>query len=81
MAKIFYDHLVYREEIFAELDGYQLTIDERQDIERLVDETLHHEVLNIILEKLPESKHRKFLAHLHKNPADPEILSPTDRSQ
>lgn len=74
MTKIFYDHLVLREEISAELDGYELTVDEREEIERLADETLHHEVLNVILEKLPESKHKKFLTHFHKNPSDPELL-------
>lgn len=73
--KIFYDHLVYREEISAELAGYELTVDEREEIERLADETLHHEVLNIILEKLPESKHKKFLSQFHKNPSDPQLLT------
>lgn len=72
--KVFYDHLVIREEITEELDRYELTIDEREEIVRLVDETLHHHVLDVILTHLPKEKHQKFLAEFHKAPHDPKLL-------
>lgn len=75
MKQIFYDHLVIREDIEVELDRYRLDVNDREEILRLVDETLHAEVLHVILSKLPKEKHRKFLTHFHTNPADPDLLS------
>lgn len=74
MKQIFYDHLVLREDIEVELDHYKIDINDREEILRLADETLHHEVLNVILTRLPKEKHQKFLTHFHKNPSDPKLL-------
>lgn len=75
MKQIFYDHLVIREDIEIELDRYKIDLNDREEILRLADETLHHEVLNVILTKLPKEKHHQFLTHFHKNPADPKLLT------
>lgn len=72
--KIFYDHLVLREEITVELDRYSLNKDDREEIIRLIDETLHHEVLNTILTSLPKEKHHQFLTRYHQRPHDPDLL-------
>lgn len=74
MSKIFYDHLVYREEITAVLDQNKLTIDEREELVRIVDEHLHHNVLDVILKNLPKEKHEEFLANFHRSPHDEELL-------
>lgn len=74
MAKIFYDHLVLREEIEVELEGYNLTPDEREEIVRLADETLHNEVLHTVLTHLPKDKHEQFLSLFHKSPGDNALL-------
>lgn len=74
MSKIFYDHLVIREEIIQELDKYVLTVEEREELIRLADETLHHQVLNVILSHLPKEKHPEFLTKFHRSPGDETIL-------
>lgn len=74
MTKIFYDHLVVREEITTELEKYSLTVDEREELIRLADETLHHHVLNIILTHLPKEKHKEFLTKFHQSPHDEKLL-------
>ncbi len=74
MSKIFYDHLVYREEIIAELDKHQVTIEEREEIVQLVDETIHHHVLDVILTNLPKDKHEEFLVKFLNTPFDDKLL-------
>lgn len=74
MSKIFYDHLVAREEIIAVLDQHKLTIEEREELVRLVDENLHHQVLDTILTHLPKEKHEEFLRELHRRPHDLRLL-------
>lgn len=72
MTKIFYDHLVAIEELTTELD--RLNNEEGSHITALIDETLHHHVLDTILTHLPKEHHETFLAHFHKAPADPQLL-------
>lgn len=74
MSKIFYDHLVLREEVTIELDKYNLAREEREELIQLVDETLHHQVLNTILTHLPKEKHREFLEKFHQAPHDEKLL-------
>lgn len=73
-AKIFYDHLVAREEIIAVLDKHKLAVEEREELVALIDEHLHHHVLDTILTHLPRAKHKEFLEKFHKNPADEGLL-------
>lgn len=74
MSKIFYDHLVVREEIIAEIDKHQITIEEKDELVQLVDETLHHHVLDTILSALPKEKHENFLIKFHNTPFDQRLL-------
>ncbi len=74
MGKIFYDHLIVREEIIRELEGYEMQAVERDELIQLVDETLHHHTLDVILTHLPKEKHREFLEKFHKAPHDQALL-------
>ncbi|MBI2404816.1 hypothetical protein HYV22_01400 [Candidatus Gottesmanbacteria bacterium] len=72
MAKIFYDHLVAIDELVIELDSLDAVA--RQEIINLMDETLHHHVLDTILTHLPQEHHTAFLERFHRSPHDPELL-------
>jgi hypothetical protein len=74
MSKIFYDHLVLREEITLELDNYHLSTEEKEDLINIIDETLHHHILNLILSHLPKTKHQEFISRLHTRPDDSGLL-------
>ncbi|MBI3559170.1 hypothetical protein HY085_02130 [Candidatus Gottesmanbacteria bacterium] len=74
MAKIFYDHLVLREEITVELDKYAVTTEEKEELVQLMDETLHHQILNTILTHLPKDQHQEFLEKFHQAPHDASLL-------
>ncbi|MCL4390292.1 MAG: hypothetical protein M1484_00030 [Patescibacteria group bacterium] len=75
MVKIFYDHLVLREEVIAVLDKHEIAVEEREELIELVDETLHHRVLDVILTHLPAAKHEEFLTKFHQAPHDPKLLN------
>ncbi len=70
--KLFYDHLIVKEEITAELEG--VSLEEREELLRLVDEHLDHRILNVILTHLPSEKHEHFLTSFHKAPHDKKLL-------
>lgn len=72
--KLFYDHLVVRGEISKTLRKYNLSVEEHIEIVRLADETIHHEVLDVILTSIPAEKHKEFLAKMHASPDDRKLL-------
>lgn len=74
MAKLFYDHLVVIEEIITELDNHNISPLDRRELLDLMDQTLHHHVLNTILKHLPYEKHEKFLIDLHSTPHDRRLM-------
>ena len=41
----------------------------------MVDETIHHEVMSVILIHLPEEHHEEFLERFQARPHDPSLLA------
>ena len=74
MSKIFYDHLTLHEEITAKLDIQHLDPQEREELVDLIDQTLHHHVLDLILTHLPREHHADFVSRLHAAPHDLSLL-------
>jgi hypothetical protein len=74
MSKIFYDHLIKIEEVTTELDGYEMTIEEKDEIISIIDETFHNRTIDVILSNLPKEHHETFLTMLHDSPHRPELL-------
>lgn len=72
--KLFYDHLVLKEEIFAELDKYHLTVKESEELVEIINETVHHHLLDEILTHLPKEKHQEFLKKMHTAPHDVSLI-------
>lgn len=67
---IFYEDQIFREEIVQELKKFDLTVEEHIEILRLADETLHIEVLDVLLSNLSKEKHQEFLEKFHSAPHD-----------
>lgn len=74
MSKIFYDHLIIIEEVIAVLDEHKLSPKERTELLQLMDQTLHHRILDVILTLLPKEHHETFLTRFHKAPHDPGLI-------
>lgn len=64
MKKHFYSHLVEVESIYIELDLMGLKKEEMRELAELVDSSIHHVVINVVLTHLEEDDKRLFLSHL-----------------
>lgn len=65
MNKIFYDHLIGIDELTALVD---------RELADLIDNTMHHHILDEILTHLPVEHHKLFLERLAQSPHDPGLL-------
>ncbi|MBI4058909.1 hypothetical protein HY404_01570 [Candidatus Microgenomates bacterium] len=74
MAKIFYDHLIVIDEVEDELNNLEMEREEKEEIQQLIDETIHHRVLGCILDHLPREHHEEFLEKFHQTPYDEQII-------
>lgn len=75
MSKIFYDVHIHLEEIEIELDKLGIEHEEKQEMEHLIEEMVHHRVLDRLLTHLPRQHHAEFLDRFHKTPYDEKLLS------
>lgn len=74
MNRKFFDHLIIREEIVAELNLHNLAPLERDEILDIIDQTFHHHILDLILTHLPREHHEEFLVQYYSAPHNPELL-------
>jgi hypothetical protein len=74
MSKVFYDHLVIREEIDCVLNNYRLDKEEKEELIQIIDQTLHHHILNVVLNHLPKDIHREFIELLNKDPGSDALM-------
>ncbi len=72
--KLFYDHLVMIDEVFAEIDLLEISNDEKKEMRQLIDEMAHHAVLTHVLDILPRDHHEDFLTRFHAAPHDLSII-------
>ena len=70
MSKLFFDHLIYLEEVEIEIKKSASSSEEREELWKLVDEIVTHKVLGKVLDKLPREHHEEFLELFHKCPHD-----------
>lgn len=74
MAILFYDHLVYKEDLHSLIEQSESPDNIKAKTKLAIDDVIHHHVIAFVLESLPEEKHRTFLVMLEDKPYDPEIL-------
>lgn len=79
MSKIFYDKYIILEEVEIELDKLEMDYEERQELEHLVDEMIHHRVMDRLLTHLPRHHHAEFLEHFHNRPYDEALIRYLDQ--
>lgn len=74
MSKIFYDHFIKLEEVEVEFDKLEMEPEEREEIEHLIEEMIHHRVMDRLLTYLPKHHHAEFLDRFHKMPYDESLI-------
>ena len=74
MSKVFYDHIIILEEVEIEIKNIVESEEERHELWQIVDEIVHHKVLDCILDNLAEEHHHDFLEKFHEAPHDKNLL-------
>lgn len=74
MTKLFFDHLIYFEEIETEIKKSASSKEEREELWTLVDEIINHKVIEKVMDRLPRENHEEFLEIFHKSPHDTEVI-------
>lgn len=75
MSSVFYDHLVNIHELHIEFDRLEIPAEERNELMRLADSTVHHEVFDLVMIELPNEHKEIFLERLSNDPSDINILN------
>lgn len=78
MSRIFYDIHIHLEEIEIELDKLELEHEEKQELEHLIDEMVHHRIMDRILTHLPRQHHTEFLRRFKRAPYDEGLIKYLD---
>lgn len=65
--KYFYSHLIEIQSLVIELDKMELDPREKSHLAHLIDSTLHHHILDTVLDQLDLKDKEIFLSHLAKN--------------
>ena len=74
MSKLFYDHLIILTEVEVEIKSIAETPEEKEELWQIVDEIIHHRVLELFLDKLPGEHHDEFLEKFHEAPYDEALI-------
>lgn len=73
MRPTFYDNLINTAPIMAAISE-ELSHIEQEEIHEMIEDILHHRILEIILNDLPEEHHENFLVKFHSDPTDQDLL-------
>lgn len=68
--KYFYTHLIEIESVILELDKMDLSKKEKLYLANLIDSSLHHKILDVILSQLKDQDKRLFMIYLNERNHD-----------
>lgn len=74
MSKLYYDHLVILEGVEAEIKKTAISPEEKEELWKIIDEMVHHRVMEKVLDKLPKVHHEEFLSKFHEAPYDERLI-------
>jgi hypothetical protein len=72
--KLFYSHIVKVESVMVKLDELDLDEEQKKHLAQLVDSTVHHTVLGVILSRLSDDDKRLFIKKLEDDPHDKALM-------
>jgi len=74
MSKVFYDDYINLNKLNKLINESVFSLEEKEEIWKIVDEIVHHRVLTVILNNLGEEYHVDFLEKFQSAPHDAEIF-------
>lgn len=75
MSHLFYDHLIHFEELNSSLNSIDLDRSQRDEFWQIIDEILHHKILEFILDNLHPYHHDHFIVMYHEMPYENSIMT------
>lgn len=75
MSKLFFDRFIVFEEIEIELKKLDMSSEEKQEFNEIIEELLHHRIIDRVLTHLPRDHHEEFLTKFHKAPHDETLIN------
>lgn len=70
----FYSHLIEIEPLMLVLNELNIKDHHKRHLAYLIDSSLHHSVMDIILSELSEQDKTIFLTKLHQDPHSPDLM-------
>ena len=64
MIHKFYSHIIEIDSLYIELDLLDMTTDEREELKKILDSSIHHVVIDTILSELSGEHKKVFLSHV-----------------
>lgn len=64
MADYFYAHIVNPQDIHMVLDALDVSSEEKEHLRDILESSLHHHIVDLILSELPDEHKHSFLIHL-----------------
>jgi hypothetical protein len=74
MSKVFYDNILDLAKVEKAIKKVSSTHDEMVELWGIVDEIVHHKVMECVLTTLPKKYHREFLDMFRTSPHDEKLL-------
>ncbi len=70
MKKNFFDHLIEVDTLHIHIEEMEMESHEKDDIKRIINDSLYHAILDAILSELSEEDKRTFLSHVVEDDHD-----------
>jgi len=74
MSKVYYDYLIVLDDVDKYIKDVAETEGERHELWQIVDEIVHHKVLECVLDNLPKEYHEEFLNKFEEAPHDLSLM-------
>jgi len=72
--KLFYDHLIVLGDLEIHIKNAVEIEEERHELWEIIDEIIHHRILEALLDRLPNEHHDEFLHKFHESPHDEGLI-------
>ncbi len=70
----FYSHLVKYESLMGSLDELELSSSQKNDLAQIIDTSLYHMILDLVLSNLSAEDKKQFMILIHDNKNRDEIM-------
>jgi len=75
MSKLFFDHLIVLDTVDKGINSLSKSVDEREELNQIIEEILQHRVLGVTYKHLPLEHHAEFTEKFYATPHDEALVN------